>query len=99
MFVAAFSPNAQAAAGLSTFLVLTMSATGGAWFPMSLMPEFMQTVGKFTLVYWSMEGFAQVLWAGDTLLEVLPIVGTLLGIAGAVMALSIWRLNRRNIFG
>jgi len=99
MFVAAFSPNAQAGAGLATFLVLTMSATGGAWFPMSFMPPFMQTIGKFTLVYWSMEGFAQVLWAGDSFLQILPTVGLLFAIAGSVMALSIWRLNRRNIFG
>jgi len=99
MFIAAFSPNAQAASGLATFLVLTMSATGGAWFPISLMPAFMQTIGKFTLVYWSMEGFAQVLWAGDSLLEILPTVALLLAIAGGVMAISIWRLNRRNIFG
>ena len=99
MFIAAFTPNAQAASGLSTFLVLTMSATGGAWFPISLMPPFMQTIGKFTITYWSMEGFSQVLWAGDSLLQILPTVALLLGIAGAVMALSIWRLNRRNIFG
>ena len=99
MLVAAFSPNAQAAGGLATFLVLTMSATGGAWFPISLMPAFMQSIGKLTLVYWAMEGFAQVLWAGDSLLQLLPTVGILLAIAAGVMALSIWRLNRRNIFG
>jgi ABC-2 type transport system permease protein len=99
MFVAAFTPNAQAAGGLSTFLVLTMSATGGAWFPISFMPPFIQAVGKCTLVYWSMEGFAQVLWAGNTFLEILPTVGILLAIAAGVMLISIWRLNRRNIFG
>jgi ABC-2 type transport system permease protein len=99
MFVAAFTPNAQAASGLSTFLVLTMSATGGAWFPISFMPPFMQTIGHFTITYWSMEGFSQVLWAGDSLLKILPTVALLLAISGGVMALSIWRLNRRNIFG
>lgn len=99
MFIAAFTPNAQAASGLATFLVLTMSATGGAWFPISFMPPFMQTIGHFTITYWSMEGFAQVLWAGDSLLKILPTIALLFGIAGAVMALSIWRLNRRNIFG
>ena len=99
MFIAAFSPNAQAGAGLATFLVLTMSATGGAWFPISFMPPFMQTIGHFTITYWSMEGFSQVLWAGDPLIKILPTVALLFGIAGAVMALSIWRLNRRNIFG
>ena len=99
MFIAAFSPNAQAGAGLATFLVLTMSATGGAWFPISFMPPFMQTIGKFTIVYWSMEGFSQVLWAGDSFLKILPTVALLFAIAGGVMAVSVWRLNRRNLFG
>ncbi|MFI5336269.1 MAG: ABC transporter permease [Opitutales bacterium] len=98
MFVAAVSPNAQAAGGLATFLVLTMSATGGAWFPLSLMPEFMQRVGKFTLVYWAMEGFAQVLWAGDSLAALLPTVGVLVAIAAGVMGIAVWRFNRRRIF-
>lgn len=99
MLIAAFSPNAQAASGLSTLLVMIMSSTGGAWFPPSLMPEFMQKIGHLTLVHWSMEGFSQVLWAGDPIFKVLPTIGILLGIAGGVMALSIWRLNRRNLFG
>jgi ABC-2 type transport system permease protein len=98
MFVAAVTPNAQAAAGLATFLVLTMSATGGAWFPLSLMPEFMQRIGKLTLVYWAMEGFDQVLWAGDSMVQILPTVGILLGIAAVVMTLAVWRLNRSRLF-
>ncbi|MSU65867.1 MAG: ABC transporter permease [Opitutus sp.] len=98
MLIAAVAPNAQAANGLATFVVMVMSATGGAWFPMSLMPEFMQQIGKFTVVYWSMEGFAQVLWAGNSLGELLPTLGVLGGITAGVMAISIWRLNRKKIF-
>lgn len=98
MFIAAVSPNAQAANGLATFVVMVMSATGGAWYPISLMPEFMQQVGKFTVVYWAMEGFTQVLWAGNTFLELLPTLGVLVGITAGVMAISIWRLNHKKIF-
>lgn len=98
MLLAAFTPSAAAASGLATFLVLTMSAVGGAWFPISFMPEFMQGLAKFTLVYWAMEGFAQVLWAGNSFLQILPTVGVLLGIATGVMALAIWRFNHGNLF-
>ena len=98
MLLAAVSPNAQAAQGLSTFLVMVMSATGGAWFPISMMPEFMQKVGKLTVVYWSMEGFSQVLWAGNSLVELLPTLGVLAGITIGIMAVSIWRLNPKKIF-
>lgn len=98
MLIAAIAPNAQAANGLATFVVMMMSATGGAWFPMSFMPEFMQRIGKFTVVYWSMEGFAQVLWAGATFVQLLPILGILAAITVGVMAVSIWRLNQKAIF-
>ena len=98
MLLAAISPTAAAANGLATFLVLTMSATGGAWFPVSFMPEFMQGVAKFTLVYWAMEGFSQVLWAQQTFTQILPTVGILLGIAVAVMAVAVWRFNRGPLF-
>jgi ABC-2 type transport system permease protein len=98
MLVAAFSPSAAAAQGIATFLVLVMSATGGAWFPVSFMPEFMQQVAKFTLVYWSMEGFSQVLWEHRGFVEILPTVGILLGIAGGVMAVAIWRFSKGRLF-
>ncbi len=98
MFIAAIAPNAQAANGLATFFVMVMSATGGAWYPMSLMPEFMQQVGKLTVVYWSMEGFAQVLWAGRSFRELLPVLGVLAGITAGVMAIAVWRLNHKRMF-
>jgi ABC-2 type transport system permease protein len=98
MFIAAVSPNAQAASGLATFVVMVMSATGGAWYPMWLMPEFMQKIGKCTVVYWSMEGFAGVLWEGNSLVQLLPVLGVLAGITAGVMAISIWRLNKKAIF-
>jgi len=98
MLIAALAPNATAASGLATLVVMVMSATGGAWFPLSFMPEFMQKIGKFTLVYWSMEGFLQVLWADRTLVELLPVLGILGGITLVVMTISIWRLNKKPIF-
>jgi ABC-2 type transport system permease protein len=99
MLVAAIAPNAEAASGLATFLIMMMSSLGGAWFPISLMPEFIQQFSKLTLVYWSMEGFSAVLWAGQSFVEILPILGILGGITAAVMTIAIWRFNRGKIFG
>jgi ABC-2 type transport system permease protein len=44
------------------------------------------------------EGFADVLWAGKSLLEVLPKVGILAGIAAGVMFIAVWRFNRGRLF-
>jgi ABC-2 type transport system permease protein len=98
MLIAAIAPSAAAANGIATFVVISMSAVGGAWFPVSFMPDYIQRVSKFTLVYWSVEGFADVLWAGRSLLEVLPKVGILAGIAAGAMLIAVWCFNRGKLF-
>jgi ABC-2 type transport system permease protein len=98
MLIVSLTSTSAAAQGLSTFVVLTMSACGGAWFPISFMPEFMQKIAKFTIVYWAMEGFSQVLWAGQSFVEILPTVGVLAGIAVGVMAIAVWRFDRGRLF-
>ena len=98
MLFAAVSPTPESARGLATFAILFMSAIGGAWFPVSFMPEFIQRFSKLTLVYWSMEGFSQVLWAHVSLVELLPTLGYLLLITVLVMGVSIWSFRRGKIF-
>jgi ABC-2 type transport system permease protein len=98
LLIAALMPSAEASRGTATLLILLMSAVGGAWFPVSFMPAFIQRVSALTPVYWSMRGFEQVLWSHDTLVQLLPTLGILAGIAAAVMALASWRLSRRQVF-
>lgn len=98
LFIASVSDTPETAMGIATFVVLVMSAVGGAWFPVSLLPEFMQQVARFTVTYWAMEGFAQVLWAGNTLGQILPTLGVLLGITAVLMAIALWRFNRGRLF-
>ena len=95
ILIVALSPSAQAAQGLSTLVVLSMSALGGAWFPV---PAGIQAISKLTIVYWSVEGMTDVLWAGYSLPAILPKVGILFAIAFVVMIASIWRLNRNRFF-
>jgi ABC-2 type transport system permease protein len=98
MLIAALSPTAESARGIATFVILLMSAIGGAWFPVSFMPEFIQKLSRLTLVYWSVEGFSQVLWARATLLELLPTLGYLTLITAIVMGISVWRFRKGRIF-
>ncbi len=98
MLLAAISPSPEAARGLGTMSILMMSAIGGAWFPISIMPAFMQKLSKLTLVYWSLEGFEQVLWANASFVELLPTLGILAAIAAGVMTIALWRFNRGKIF-
>lgn len=99
MLLAAISPSPEAAAGFATLLILVMCSIGGAWFPVTLMPEFIQQASRFTLVYWALEGFSQVLWADASFLELLPTLGILGGMTAVAMVIAIWQFKRGRIFG
>lgn len=98
LLVAAFAPTPEAANGMATLVILLMSAIGGAWFPVTFMPETIQQLSKLTIVYWSMEGFSQVLWSQAGLLEMLPTLAVLGGTTAVVMAVAVWRFNRSALF-
>ena len=98
MLLAAFSQTRQQAQGLGTLLILSMSAVGGAWFPTSFMPPTIQFFSKLTIVYWSMDGFLEVLWRGSGLLFILPHVGILCGISAFVNLISVRQFRKGDIF-
>ncbi|MGD1005719.1 MAG: ABC transporter permease [Ignavibacteriaceae bacterium] len=98
MFLAAVSRTQSQASGLGTLLILTMSAIGGAWFPTFILPPFIQILSKFSIVYWSMEGFMDVLWRGSGTLDILPYIGILVGMAAIVNIFSIIRFKKGNLF-
>ena len=98
MLLSAITRSSTAANSLATLLVITMTATGGAWFPLSIMPQFMQQLAHFSLVYWAMDAFFGVLWAGDSFIKLLPTFGVLIGIAAVIMSIALWRFNRSPLF-
>jgi ABC-2 type transport system permease protein len=67
--------------GISVLVILLMSALGGSWFPRFIMPEWMKTVGLFTLNAWAMDGYEKVFWYDRPVVELWPQVGVLLGLA------------------
>ena len=98
MLLAAFSRTQAQASGWGTFLILAMSAIGGAWFPTFLMPSFFQTLAKGTFVYWTIDGFLNVLWRNCTFLEILPNLGILFGIAALITSISILKFKKGHVF-
>ena len=98
MLLASISRTAAQANGLATLLILTMSSIGGAWFPTSFMPLYIQSLSKLTIVYWSMDGFLQVLWRGVGFIDILPNLAVLIGMAAAITAISMWQFKKGHVF-
>jgi ABC-2 type transport system permease protein len=98
LVIAAFMGSAEASQGAATLIILLMSAIGGAWFPVSFLPLFVQHISVFTPVYWAMRGFEQVLWSHDSVTQLLPTLAVLAAMAAAVMGVASWQLRRNNVF-
>lgn len=87
--------------GLSTVIILLMSAVGGAWFPREITPNWFQYLGNFTVTAWAMDAYHGALWYGKGLFAVgdlsgiLPKIGVLLGFAGVFTVISVMLFRRR----
>lgn len=98
MLLASIVKTTKQADGWGTFLILMMSAVGGAWFPVSLMPESIQFFSKLTIVYWSVEGFLAVLWRQAGFMDIWHYLAILFGISIVVNLFSIYKFKRGNVF-
>ena len=81
-------------AGLSTTVILLMSAVGGSMFPRFAMSETLQTVGLFTFNAWALDGYQKVFWRDAPTWELWPQLLVLVGLA-AVFLLAARSLARR----
>jgi ABC-2 type transport system permease protein len=98
MLLASVARTPEMARSLSTFTILLMSATGGAWFPIAFMPPLMQRVSHLTPVYWAMTGFAQALGSHPSLPDLLPAVGILAAMTAGLLGVAWWQFRRGRIF-
>lgn len=57
MLLGAICRTTQQLDSIGTIVILAMSAIGGSMVPRWIMPEFMQTLGLFTINGWSYDGF------------------------------------------
>jgi ABC-2 type transport system permease protein len=62
---------------VTTLVVLSFSALGGSWWPISIEPTWMQSLSKVTLNSWAMQGFNGLMIFDKTLVQVLPDIGAL----------------------
>jgi ABC-2 type transport system permease protein len=82
--------------GISTVVILVMSALGGSMVPRFAMPEFMNTTALFTFNGWALDGYLKVFWYGDpgaSLLRSLLSLAPQLAVLG-VMAIAFLAVSR-----
>ncbi len=80
---------------LSWIVVMVMSALGGSMFPAELLPAAVQPLARFTLNYWAVEGFLDLMVRGRGALAVLPATALLGGLGVVLLGLGQHLMRRR----
>lgn len=92
IFIASIAKSQGTAAGFSQIMIQGMAALGGSMIPLASMPQAMQSASKFTVNYWAISGFNDLM-LGKGIEAVLMNCLILTGIAAAFMALGVWRFR------
>jgi len=80
--------SAQAGA-FAVLVSMVTSMLGGAWWPIEIVPKFMQTIARFTPQYWAINGFNKIITQGFGIIEILPNFYVLLAISAISLLLAI----------
>ena len=88
MLIVSVFKSEGAASPIVTLVALIGSAVGGAWFPLFLMPQWVQQVSKVFINSWAMNGFNGLMIFGQTLSEVLPNILALLAYGGICLVIA-----------
>jgi len=80
--------SAQAGA-FAVLISMVTSMLGGAWWPIEIVPKFMQTIARFTPQYWAINGFNKIITRGFGITEILPNFYVLMAISAISLLLAI----------
>lgn len=95
MLIASVCKTRAQASGISLLIVLSMSALGGSWWPLYIVPDWLQTVAHVTLTAWAMSGFNNLLVYGQGFTSILTSITVLfsMGISFLILSVRFFRFN------
>lgn len=96
IFLVSIAKTRKQLSGLSSMIILTMSAIGGSMIPLFAMPSIMQKIAVISVNYWGIQGFYDIFARHLSFTELLPRIFVLLCI-GIVMSVISLRLFKRNL--
>ncbi len=92
--IAAVARSASQAASIGFLIPMVMAPLGGAWWPLEITPQAMQTVARFlSPITWSQEAFGTLIYYGGTLTDILPNLAALLIFTAVFFGFGMWRFR------
>ena len=93
MLVTALSRTMNQLNAIGSVGGMAMAMLGGAWVPVSAMPDWAQAIAPFIPTYWAMEGFQTVILEAGGLADVVTPVAVMIGFGVLFTGLAAWKFR------
>lgn len=94
MLMGALFRNDQQAGGIAVMIGLGLAALGGCMLPLELFSPTMNRIAHITPHAWAIDGYADLVFRGGSLGDVIGELGVLTAYAAVLLVLAGWRLRR-----
>ena len=95
--LAALARTPQQATGIATLAYMVLAPLGGAWWPLSFVPVWMQTLGHISPIAWCLDAFNALIFHQGTLPDVIESVSVLLLFAVVFFVFGVKKFNIRKL--
>jgi len=93
LFIAGFVKTSEQQSVFGNLIIVSTCMLGGVYWPLEIMPNFMQRIAKFVPQYWGLEGFAELAVRGGTVIDVLAPSGVLLAFTFVFLIVGMTRIR------
>ena len=93
VMVAALVKTPAQANAAGTISIMALASLGGAWWPVEIVPQWMQQIALVLPTGWAMRGFHDIITRGLDLNAILLEVGVLTGFGLLFLVVGVWRFK------
>jgi ABC-2 type transport system permease protein len=97
LLIAVFFKTPQQALSFGSVSVVILSALGGVWVPVYVMPEVLQSISQFSPLQWGLASFNDLFLRHVDVQGIWPTTAKLLSFGFATLLLSVWIHKSRTI--
>lgn len=95
LLIAALAPSRDSVLPLGTIAVVGMAAVGGCWWPITIEPQWLQSLAHLFPTAWAMEAFNDLMLRERQLGDVWPAILALLSFGIAYLSAGAWIYLKR----
>ena len=93
LMLAALARTTAQVSAAGTIAMMSLASLGGAWWPIEIVPSWMQSLALALPTGWAMRGFQDIITRGLGFNAIIPEALVLVAFAAAFLVIGIWRFK------